>query len=473
MVNSYNGTYSGNQDAFVTKFTNDGQNLSYSTFLGGAGGSDRGYGIAVDAANCAYVTGGTNSADFPMQNPYDGTHGGNQDAFVTKFSAAGNTLAYSTYLGGRRVDSGWGIAVDAANCTYITGYTQSVDFPMLSPYQGTYSGNQDAFVTKFTNDGQNLAYSTYLGGARPDSGWGIAVDAFGCAYVTGQTNSADFPMLSPYQGTYSGNRDAFVTKLGDPDITVDPTSFDLGSVEAGSSNSAQTVTVTSSGTGSLTIGTITLGGTNAGEFAIQNDTCSGQTLAPGASATVQVVFSPTSAGAKTATLSIPSDDPDEATVNVALSGTGTQAQQRRSSGGGTVTGTQGQTPPEIMLAYMNVHPQQQYAGRSVTITTNVSNTGGSTGQYTVTLMINGQVEETRLVSVGAQSALPVKFIVTRDVPGTYTVTIGNQQSSFTVLGSRSSAGSPVSGGLIAIILVGILVLITAVVLLLAFRRPAW
>ena len=122
---------------------------------------------------------------------------------------------------------------------------------------------------------------------------------------------------------------------------------------------------------------------------------------------------------------------------------------------------------------MNVNPQQQYAGQPVTITTNVSNTGGCTGQYTVTLMINGQVEETRLVSVGAQSALPVKFTVTRDMPGIYDVTIGGQQASFTIVGSSTTGGSPASGGLIAIMLVGILVLVTAVGLMLVLRRRAY
>ena len=144
--------------------------------------------------------------------------------------------------------------------------------------------------------------------------------------------------------------------------------------------------------------------------------------------------------------------------------------RRRSSGGGTVTGTQGQTPPQIILEYTNVHPQQQYAGQPVTITTNASNIGGSTGQYDVTLVINGQVEETSLVSVGAHSAVPVKFTVTRYVPGTYTVTIGGQQSSFTIVGA--STGSPASGGLIAMIVIGILVFATVVGLVLAFRRPA-
>jgi len=583
-LGSYNGTYGGNDDAFVTKFNAAGNTLVYSTYLGG-GGTDYGFGIAVDASGCAYVTGETESVDFPMQNSYNSTWGGNWDAFVTKFNAAGNTLAYSTYLGGGGNDAGFGIAVDAANCAYVTGETESVDFPTtLGSYNGTWSGNTDAFVTKFNAAGNTLAYSTYLGGSGGgDWGFGIAVDAANCAYVTGYTESVDFPMQNPYQGTYSGNVDAFVTKLGDPDITVTPTSLDFGSVAVGSSRPAQTVTVRNHGCSSLTIGTITLGGTNAGEFATQNDNCSGQSLAPGASATLQVVFNPTSAGAKTATLSIPSNDPDEDPFNVPLSGTGTQpnitvnptsidfgsVQVGSSSAPTTVTVTNdgtanlnvgtislggvnadqfaiqndncsGQTlapggsatvqvvfsptlagaktatmaipsddrdeatvnvalsgtgtpaapapgprasptmhtpaplPADIALQYLAVNPQQTYAGQPVTITTNVSNTGGSTGQYTVTLIINGQVEETRLVSVGAQSALPVKFTVTRDVPGTYTVTIGSQQASFVILGSGGgSAGLPASGGLVAILIMGVLVLITAVGLMLVLRRRAW
>ena len=133
-----------------------------------------------------------------------------------------------------------------------------------------------------------------------------------------------------------------------------------------------------------------------------------------------------------------------------------------------------QLPPGMALQYLAVNPQQTYAGQPVTITTNVSNTGGTTGQYTVTLMINGQVEESRLVSVGAQSALPVKFTVTRDVPGTYTVTIGTQQASFVIIGSGgATSGSPGSGAPIAILIVGVLVLVTAMGLTLALRRRAY
>lgn len=132
------------------------------------------------------------------------------------------------------------------------------------------------------------------------------------------------------------------------------------------------------------------------------------------------------------------------------------------------------TPPIMALEYLNVSPGEAQAGQPVTITTNVSNTGGTTGSYTVTLKINGQVKQTRAVNVGPGAAYPVKFTVTKSQPGTYTVNIGGQQGSFTILGTGGgTSGSPGSGGLIAIVLVVILVLLTAVVLLLAFRRPAW
>ena len=126
----------------------------------------------------------------------------------------------------------------------------------------------------------------------------------------------------------------------------------------------------------------------------------------------------------------------------------------------------------MALQYLAVNPQQAYAGQPVTITTNVSNTGGSTGSYTVVLKMNGQQEETRLVSVGAHSALPVKFTVTRHVPGTYAVTIGMQQSSFTVL-DANTARSTASGGLIAILIMGVLVLVATLGLIVVLRRRAY
>ncbi len=208
----------GSSDAFVTKFTPSGNALVYSTYLGG-NDSDVGLGIAVDASGSAYVTGDTSSTDFPTASPLFGdTNGvGDVDVFVTKLTPSGNALAYSTYLGGSGLDYGFAVAVDSSGSAYVTGETTSTDLPTANPLFGDTDGfgSSDAFVTKLTPSGNALAYSTYLGGSSSDSGLGIAVDASGSAYVTGDTFSTNFPTANPLFGDTNGigNGDVFVTKL--------------------------------------------------------------------------------------------------------------------------------------------------------------------------------------------------------------------------------------------------------------------
>jgi hypothetical protein len=202
--------YAAYPDAFVTKLSNSGNSLIYSTYLGG-GYDDHGEDIAVDGSGNAYVTGYTYSSNFPTLNPYQTDQGG-IDAFVTKLSSFGNSLIYSTYLGGGYDDYGEDIAVDGSGNAYVTGYTESSNFPTLNPYQMDQSGI-DAFVTELSSSGNSLIYSTYLGGGDWDRGFGIAVDGSGSAYVTGRTYSSDFPTLNPYQTSFQGEGDAFVTKL--------------------------------------------------------------------------------------------------------------------------------------------------------------------------------------------------------------------------------------------------------------------
>jgi hypothetical protein len=204
--------YAGLYDVFVTKLNAAGSAFVYSTYLGGSG-NDWGAGIAADAAGNAYVTGYTYSTDFPTMSPLQPASGGPMDAFVTKLNAAGSAFVYSTYLGGGGDDYGYGIAVDAAGNAYVTGYTTSTDFPTMNPLQATFGGIFDAFVTKLNASGSALVYSTYLGGSGGDFGQGIAVDAAGNAYVTGYTTSTDFPTMSPLQPASGGGRDVFVTKL--------------------------------------------------------------------------------------------------------------------------------------------------------------------------------------------------------------------------------------------------------------------
>jgi hypothetical protein len=223
-------TFQGGCDAFVTKLSSAGHSLIYSTYLGG-GDFDYSTGIAVGGSDNAYVTGYTSSSDFPTLNPYQ-TYQGYCDAFVTKLSIAGNSLIYSTYLGGGDNDYGYGIAVDGNSNAYVTGYTFSSDFPTLNPFQGTFqgpSGYSDAFVTKLSSTDNSLIYSTYLGGRSSDYGDGIAIDSGGTAYVTGGTHSFDFPALNRYQ-TYQGGWDAYVTKLGELEYSCGDANGD-GSVD--------------------------------------------------------------------------------------------------------------------------------------------------------------------------------------------------------------------------------------------------
>ena len=209
-----NGSSSGYYDVFIAKLSSSGNTLIYSTYLGGSGW-DEGKGIAVDSDGNAYVTGETSeSSDFPLENPYQSIKGEGHDAFVTKLNSSGNTLIYSTYLGGNGSDVTESIAVDSAGNAYVTGYTNSSDFPIKNPYQDSNAGSNDAFFTKFSSSGDTLIYSTYLGGSSGDEGYGIAVDSAGNAYITGDTDSPDFPTQNPYQDSHSEvGADSFVTKL--------------------------------------------------------------------------------------------------------------------------------------------------------------------------------------------------------------------------------------------------------------------
>ena len=212
---AFDTTYNGNRDAFVTKLNATGSALLYSTYLGGAAG-DQGNGISVDDTGNAYITGLTSSVDFPTTaGAFDTTYNGSTDAFVTKLNAAGGALLYSTYLGGTDLDQGRGIAVDDTGNAYITGLTSSNDFPTTAgAFDTTYNGSTDAFVTKLNAAGNTLLYSTYLGGTDLDQGDGMTVDGTGNAYITGFTESANFPTTAgAFDTTYNGNRDAFVTKL--------------------------------------------------------------------------------------------------------------------------------------------------------------------------------------------------------------------------------------------------------------------
>ncbi len=224
-------------DVVITKLNANGSDLVYSTYIGG-GETDLGAGIAVDAAGNVFVAGATNSEDFPVTsgafqtNPRRGfaSPADPGNCFVVKLNAAGNRMLYGTYLGGSRLDGCLAVAIDAAGNAYVTGGTESTDFPSTeNAFQrvfrlGSKDLDLDAFVAKLNPDGSGLVYSTFLGGSGNDGGLAIAVDASGNAYVTGYTTSyLGFPVTGgAFQTVHGGSGgaaakipigDAFVIKL--------------------------------------------------------------------------------------------------------------------------------------------------------------------------------------------------------------------------------------------------------------------
>lgn len=188
--------------------------LTYATYLGGAL-ADEARGVAADAAGNTYVTGATNSVDFPGTNR--GQTFGGQDVFVAKLNPSGRGLVWATYVGGTGLDSGAAITLDAAGGIYVTGQTASTNFPVTpnAPQAVLLGGSAvtDAFVFKLAANGQSLVYSSYLGGASSDFGLAIGVDATGAAYVGGRTESTDFPSTTRDTLPARGGGDGFVTKV--------------------------------------------------------------------------------------------------------------------------------------------------------------------------------------------------------------------------------------------------------------------
>lgn len=269
--------------AFVAKINpaeSGGNSLIYATFLGGSY-NDQASAVALDGSGNVYVTGETFSSNFPLKNAFQTSFStaancrdssGNANvcahAFVSKFSADGKTLVYSSYLGGTNQDEAFGIAVDAGGNAYLTGQTFSTDFPTSgSVYQNSQKGSGDAFLTKVSPGGGSMTYSTYFGGTGADTGNTIAVTASGTVYVAGGTSSSDLPVtLSAYQGKISGTTDtnAFLAKF---DLSQSGTQQLTYSTYLGGANGvtfATAVTFDSAGMIYLT------GGTNSQSFPVSS-----------------------------------------------------------------------------------------------------------------------------------------------------------------------------------------------------------
>ncbi|HYB91873.1 MAG TPA: SBBP repeat-containing protein [Candidatus Binataceae bacterium] len=339
-LHAFQKTLKGTQNAFVAKIDptkSKAASLLYSTYLGGSG-SDYGDGIAVDSSGNAYVTGSAGSTNFPTLNAYQSKTGGKTDAFVAKLDpslSGGASLLYSTYLGGSTQDYGDGIAVDSSGNAYVTGSTQSANFPTLNAYQSTLKGSRNAFVAELNpsaSGAASLLYSTYLGGSGSDYGYGIAVDSSGNAYVTGVTGSADFPTLNAYQNTLKGDQNAFIAKLSpasptptltatatptptatgpatptptptpvDEKLTINPKTVSFNKVTENTISNPVAVTIKNAGSGKKALPVIIEQISAPPPFA-ETDDCG--TLAPGQSCKVQVTCAPSGKSRYSAKLTI-------------------------------------------------------------------------------------------------------------------------------------------------------------------------
>ena len=228
ILNAYDPSFNGGEsDCFVMKFSPNGT-LVYSTFIGGSE-SETGTAIFVDDVGNIYVGGRTSSSNFPVQNANQSENNGNWDGFVLKLNAAGDSLLFSTYFGGESTDMLNDIAVDFEGNVYATGYTVSGNLPLVNPIDDTLSGQHDIFVFKLNSSGSSIVYSSYIGKSDYDDGHSIAVDSVGCAYISGRTNSGDFPTVNPIFDRGGGLNDCYLLKINANGTALEMSTFIGGS----------------------------------------------------------------------------------------------------------------------------------------------------------------------------------------------------------------------------------------------------
>jgi len=247
-------TPNGDRDAFVLKVAPSGASLEFSGFLGGSN-ADEGRGIALDDEGAIFVAGETNSTNFPTLVGPDTSHnGGGSDGFITKIAASGESLLYSGYIGGSSGDWANAVGVDGAGTAYVTGATASGDFPYVFGPDSSYNGGaSDIFVMKISSDGTTRLYSGFFGAEGLDEATGIAVGVAGDVYLTGVTNSQQFPVVTGPETAPSGVYDAFVVRFestygyacrpGTVNLGSSSTPYDVLKINGSAGGEARTVTI--------------------------------------------------------------------------------------------------------------------------------------------------------------------------------------------------------------------------------------
>ncbi|HSH03183.1 MAG TPA: SBBP repeat-containing protein [Anaerolineae bacterium] len=222
-------TFQGVFDAFVTHLSADASTLLFSSYVGGSD-EDRGFGVAL-AADGVVVTGPTRSADLPTTaGAYDEVHGGGvcgfadtcNDIYVAKLSLAGDALVWGTYIGGDQAEEPLGMGVDEYGRIHLVGETAADNYPVTGHgFDGSYGGLTDGFVTVLTAEGDELAYSSYIGGDDTDLALAVAVGPLGYSYVTGRSRSQNLVVTAgSYDETPNGDYDVYVWRLATMDEAV-------------------------------------------------------------------------------------------------------------------------------------------------------------------------------------------------------------------------------------------------------------
>jgi hypothetical protein len=211
--NAYDKEIGGDSDAFVFRLKPAGDALLYSTYLGGVDGIETGFGIDLNSAGVTFVTGTTSSSDFPTTFPSFPALNGRSDAFIVGLGPGGAGLVLSRMFGGSGDELGYAIEVDDPNGLWVTGKTTSTDLPVVNPTQASSGGLEDAFVFKHENPGMVISYLSYLGGSGDDLGNGIALSPHGTLYVSGETQSPNFPTTNPLDSSLGGASDAFLRAM--------------------------------------------------------------------------------------------------------------------------------------------------------------------------------------------------------------------------------------------------------------------
>jgi hypothetical protein len=326
---AYQTSLAGKENGFIVQIDRSGSRFDYASYLGGSK-VDEAKAVAVDASGNAFITGDTNSINiFPSASSafQQSFAGGSSDAFVAELNDSGTTLVYGSYLGGSGTDEGTGIAVDSTDEAYVTGFTSSSDFPITSnATQTTLGGDQDAFLAKFDSVGAKLLYSTYFGGQSNDTAYGIGYNpgaggsASASLYIVGQTSSSNFPTTTgAFQTSVNSSNQAFVAKfVTAPQGVFSPTELGFAAQAPTVASTSQAAIFTNGGELPLTVSGIT----TTGPFS-ETDNCNanGGVLQPGASCTINIVFTPTTAGQVTGSVVV-ADNAPGGSQSLPLSGSG-------------------------------------------------------------------------------------------------------------------------------------------------------